>query len=264
MVMEASPYEEAYEYEGNVFSNVPLSTETSKKRRRSRSKLKLVDTAPTFDFEVMPRAVCLAPNITVGDLYLFTNTPGALTSVLSPTEWREGSQALRTYARRHPLYPVIIRGEHDRSKRCPQAALRRLEALLTWKERIFEDYSAEVANDIMKRQIAHGVSRASSRTWIPRRADRPRHTLPPKDLVGILMDCVWTVEHAAALGALRTLRVYDVTGTHVWLLPSSTLNTLMDCALPDEIAKKPETEVEMTKDDQNLPVMTLSTEPENI
>ena len=216
-----------------VDEQTPVLTQ---KRRRLRTKWS--DTAPTLhDSELsIPFAVCLQPGCVVSDVHTAVTNPDTVytCSSLSPSEWLEKSALLRTLARNHALYPVVIRGEHSQSKRCAHAAVRRLETILDWQWSTISAVGVDAARETVERQIRHGTSRRRSRRWkVQPPSVRPVYTLPPKNLYEIYEQATWSVNDAIETGSKRTLRVYDLDGGEIWLLPACTLNALLTAPPPN-------------------------------
>ena len=205
--------------------------------KRKRMKTKWTDTAPTYlnDATVLPRAICLSPLLSVADLVRAATNPHRLytCTAFSPQDWLDKSGILRTLARNHPLYPIVVRGDNNRSKRCPHAALRRLEHIVQWQWEVIDRDGIEHATAVVGRQIRHGLSRLKTRRWTRTPpASRHVYTLPPTDLPAVLAHAVYSLDDALDIGGQRTMRVYDVTGDELWLLPASTLNMLMTVPAP--------------------------------
>ena len=199
------------------------TSEVPKKRKRTGWK----DTAPIDTPESEPaREVCLHPEISVFDLQ-HDSVIAQTCIVLTHTAYCERSQSLRSHARSHVLYPIVIQNEHNQSKRGAQAALRRLECLLEWQYRVLFA-AGDDAPSIIQTQIRHGLSRLKSRRWQPHTPESisPVVTPKPEKLAEIFHHAVFDLDDIAAIGGRRTTRVYDTTGECVWCVPISTINAL--------------------------------------
>ena len=200
-------------------------------QKRRRMKNKWTETAPTlsYDSDTLPRVVCLSPDMTVTDvseaavdpLRIYTCVP------FTPEEWLDKSGCLRNLARQHVMYPIVVRGDQSRSKRCPHAALRRLEHIMDWQWQVISAHGVEQGHIIVDRQIRHGKSRLRTRKWGATSPPVRRvYTLPPTDLDAVMAHPSFSVDDALEIGGRRTLRIYDVYGGEMWLLPASTLTLL--------------------------------------
>ena len=201
------------------------------KRRRLRTKWS--ETAPqSSDREKsIPFAVCLESDLCIQDVINESTSPTNVftCSPLKPTEWMEKSALLRNLARMHQLYPIVVRGEKTQSKRCTHAALRRLEAIIEWQYETIYTKGMDTARDIVDRQIRHGLSRMKSRKWETLATPtRLVYTLPPRNIAEQRYD----VHSVLEVAAQRTLRVSDVHGEELWLLPASTLNAILGPLAP--------------------------------
>lgn len=109
----------------------------------------------------------------------------------------------------------------------PQSVLNRLELLLDWHGCLVDSLSPELVAATLDRQLRHGKSRSKFRPKGKVAPKQPCVSLPPKDLELLLANPVWSVADTLAFGSQRTVRVYDISGACMWLLPARTLTALL-------------------------------------
>lgn len=217
--------------DASVHVKPPLST---KKRARS---VAWRDTAPE-QFEYFPFEACLEPMHSVDAIYeelTFSGLSGFV-AVFTQLEWQTLSACIRCAVRSHALYPVVVKGDLSQSKKCAQAATRRLEVILAWHRDLYLQYAStpETADRIVTRQVNYGKSRQRGRA--PRKTETACVSCPiapPRDLHALLLTHDCSLPMAVGMGLTRTVRIYDITGSCVWLVPMSTLVSIGICTPPE-------------------------------
>ena len=190
-----------------------------------RRKESWIHTAPVMVPELMfPREVCLLSTLCVEDLRSAAQISGSPMWVFQSKEFKSAAQALRATARLHTLYPIVIRG--DCTKFCTQGTLRRLEFLAEWHVALCSQRPHDVAS-IVATQRDYGIKRQMQRNRREgRKGPDVSRVKDPLGLEALLRTPAWSLEDAMAVGTRRTLRVYDISGACVWLLPATTLALL--------------------------------------
>jgi hypothetical protein len=185
-------------------------------------------TAPEEQTEYIPFEVCLLPHQTIDNVFEEIGKIHGHTHVATFTtdQWQSLSAMFRVYVRQHSLYPVVVKSNLAPSKKCAQAAIRRLEIILAWFFELQVRYADQpkVVDEIVMRQTNYGKSRQRGR--IPRKTEPALVSCPvapPRDLNLLLLTHDCPAALAVSMGMARTLRVYDITGKCVWLVPVSTL-----------------------------------------
>ena len=183
--------------------------------------------APVLNSELGPTEVCLVTSACVADLCAAVQSDQSPLWVFQADEWCIAAPALRSTARSHTLYPVVIRGDKAASKFCTQSVLRRLEFLGEWELILRQVFPADKAEAVIERQREHGLRRCAQRNRAePKSPPDISRVRDPVHLEELLRTPVWELDQAVALGSRRTLRVYDISGAYVWLLPAATLAML--------------------------------------
>ena len=220
---EAGPVFTVLEGDGGPVETVSL------KRRRNRSTA-WRSSAPVHSNDV-PFEVCLEADQSLSDLISVAGLYTECIAVMLPETWHTSSTLMRDGARTHSLYPVVVTGDTGASKKCTQAAMRRLETIWEWAASLEDTSGATVS-----RQVRYGESRQRGRKLrkTPPTAN-PCRVAPPLHLEELLMRHDCSVDSAVVFGSSRTLRVFDVTGECVWLVPISTLVAVGLFARPEHV-----------------------------